>query len=58
MAKTYIQNMLGENERVILVTRQHGFVLFSSIVAEIVVTLIVIASFIVMTLTNLSLIHI
>ena len=52
MAKTYIQNMLGENERVLLVTRQHGFVLFSSIVAEIVVTLIVIASFIVMTLTN------
>ena len=52
MAKTYIQNMLGENERVILVTRQHGFVLFSSIVAEIVVTLIVIASFIAMTLTN------
>ena len=52
MAKTYIQNMLGENEHVILVTRQHGFVLFSSIVAEIVVTLIVIASFIAMTLTN------
>ena len=51
MAKTYIQNMLGENERVILVTRQHGFVLFSSIVAEIVVTLIVIASFSVMTFT-------
>jgi uncharacterized membrane protein YdbT with pleckstrin-like domain len=43
MAKTYIENMLGENERVILVTRQHGFVLFSSIVAEIVVTLIVAA---------------
>jgi uncharacterized membrane protein YdbT with pleckstrin-like domain len=41
MAKNYIQNMLGENERIILVTRQHGFVLFSSIVAEVVVTLIV-----------------
>ncbi len=52
MAKTYIENMLGENERIILVTRQHGFVLFSSIVAEIVVTLIVIASFITMTLAN------
>ena len=51
MAKTYIQNMLGENERVILVTRQHGFVLFSSIVAEIVVTLIVIVSFITMMVT-------
>ena len=43
MAKNYIQNMLGENERILLVTRQHGFVLFSSIFAEIVVTLIVIA---------------
>jgi len=43
MAKTYIENMLGENERVNLVTRQHGFMLFSSIVAEIVVTLIVIS---------------
>ncbi|MBI5962444.1 MAG: PH domain-containing protein [Chloroflexi bacterium] len=52
MAKNYIENMLGENERIILVTRQHGFVLFSSIVAEIVVTLIVIASFITLTLTN------
>jgi len=52
MAKTYIQNMLGENERIVLVTRQHGFVLFSSIVAEIVVTLIVISAFTVMTLTN------
>jgi uncharacterized membrane protein YdbT with pleckstrin-like domain len=52
MAKTYIQNMLGENERIVLITRQHGFVLFSSIVAEIIVTLIVIASFIAMTLVN------
>jgi uncharacterized membrane protein YdbT with pleckstrin-like domain len=43
MAKTYIQNMLGENERIILVTRQHGFVLFSAILAEITITLILIA---------------
>lgn len=52
MAKTYIENMLGENERIILVTRQHGFVLFSSIIAEIVVTVIVIAAFVAMTLSN------
>lgn len=52
MAKTYIENMLGENERIILVTRQHGFVLFSSIIAEVVVTLIVVAAFIAMTLSN------
>jgi hypothetical protein len=43
MAKTYIQNMLGENERIILITRQHGFVLFSAIVAEITITLILVA---------------
>ncbi len=44
MANDYIKNMLGENERILLVTRQHGFVLFSSIIAEIVVTLIVIVA--------------
>ena len=44
MAKNYIQSMLGENERILLVTRQHGFVLFSSIIAEIVVTLVVIVA--------------
>ncbi|MBC7877563.1 MAG: PH domain-containing protein [Anaerolineales bacterium] len=44
MEKNYIQSMLGENERILLVTRQHGFVLFSSIIAEIVVTLIAIAA--------------
>lgn len=44
MANDYIKNMLGENERILLVTRQHGFVLFSSIIAEIVVTLIAIVA--------------
>jgi uncharacterized membrane protein YdbT with pleckstrin-like domain len=54
MAKNYIQSMLGENERIILVTRQHGFVLFSSIIAEIVVTLIVLAAILALTtLVNL-----
>jgi len=52
MAKNYIQNMLGENERILLITRQHGFVLFSSIVAEIVVTLIVIVAISAMTMFN------
>jgi hypothetical protein len=52
MAKTYIENMLGENERILLVTRQHGFVLFSSIIAEIVVTLIVFAAITVLAFTN------
>lgn len=36
MAKTYIQEMLSENEQILLVTRQHGFVLFGNIVLEIV----------------------
>jgi uncharacterized membrane protein YdbT with pleckstrin-like domain len=44
MAKNYIQNMLGENERILLVTRQHGFVLFSAILAEILVTLVVLVA--------------
>jgi len=43
MAKSYIQSMLGENERVLLVTRQHWFVLFSAIVAEMLIFLLIIA---------------
>ena len=52
MAKNYTQSMLGENERILLVTRQHWFVLFSAILAEIVVTLIVIAAIIAMAVFN------
>lgn len=49
MAKIhYVLSMLGDNERIILSTRQHWFVLFSSIIAEIVVTLIVISAIITM----------
>ena len=43
MAKSYIQSLLGKNERILLVTRQHWFVLFSAITAEILLTLIIIA---------------
>ncbi len=39
MANSYIQGMLGQNERIVLATRQHWFVLFSNIVLEIVLTL-------------------
>lgn len=42
MAKNYIQSMLGENEEIVLVTRQHWFVLFSAILLEIFVILVVI----------------
>jgi len=34
MADKYIQDLLGENERILLVTRQHWFVLFSNILLE------------------------
>ena len=44
MAKNYVQRMLGENERIVLVTRQHWFVLFSAIVAEITITVLLIAA--------------
>jgi uncharacterized membrane protein YdbT with pleckstrin-like domain len=52
MAKNYTQSMLGENERILLVTRQHWFVLFSAILAEIVVMLIVIVAIIATAIFN------
>jgi uncharacterized membrane protein YdbT with pleckstrin-like domain len=42
MADNYVQSMLGENERIILVARQHWFVLFSAILLEIFVSLVVV----------------
>src|SRR5574341_1190483 len=35
MANDYIKDLMGENERILLVTRQHWFVLFSNIFLEI-----------------------
>jgi uncharacterized membrane protein YdbT with pleckstrin-like domain len=52
MAKNYTESMLGENERIVLTTRQHWFVLFGAIVAEILVALIVIAATIAMIFLN------
>jgi uncharacterized membrane protein YdbT with pleckstrin-like domain len=43
MAGKYIQNLMGENEKMLLVTRQHWFVLSSTIIAEILIILIIIA---------------
>jgi uncharacterized membrane protein YdbT with pleckstrin-like domain len=34
MAKGYIENLLGQHEKIILISRQHWFILFSSIVFE------------------------
>ena len=42
MAKSYIQGLLGENERILLVTRQHWFVLFSNILLEILLIVLLI----------------
>ena len=42
MTDKFTQSMLGENERIILVTRQHWFVLFSAILLELIVTFFVI----------------
>ena len=43
MADNYIQDLLGENERILLVTRQHWFVLFSNILLEILLIVLIIA---------------
>jgi len=50
MAKSYIDSMLGENERILLVTRQHWFVIFSAILGEILFALVVIVGVSVATL--------
>ncbi|PKN94522.1 MAG: hypothetical protein CVU44_05425 [Chloroflexi bacterium HGW-Chloroflexi-6] len=41
MKKDYIRSMLGKNEQILLITRQHGFVLTSAIMAEIFVAVAV-----------------
>ena len=51
MAKAYIQGMLGQNERIVLATRQHWFVLFSNIMLEIILTLLLVAGVIAATAT-------
>lgn len=42
MANHYIKSMLGENERIVLVTRQHWFVLFSNILLEILLIVLLV----------------
>lgn len=43
MAQDYIRRMLAEQEKIILVARQHWFVFVSSILVELIVTLVIIA---------------
>ncbi len=46
MADTYVQNLMGQKERILLVTRQHWFALFSRIFLEIVLIIILVAAFV------------
>lgn len=41
MAKTYLESLLGENERIILITRQHWFLMVSAIIAELIATIVI-----------------
>jgi len=51
MAKTYIESLLGEREKIVLVSRQHWFTLASAIFVEIVLILIFFAATIVAALS-------
>src|SRR6266498_5014160 len=42
MAKSYLEDLLGENERILLVTHQHWFILLSNIFLEILLTILII----------------
>ena len=54
MAKNYLQEMLGKNERVLLKTRQHWFILFSSIALEILLIIILIGAVIAIAVMTAS----
>lgn len=43
MPDGYVQSMLGEKERIVLITRQHWFTLVQAILTEIIVSLVIIA---------------
>jgi uncharacterized membrane protein YdbT with pleckstrin-like domain len=49
MAEPYIQSLMGDKERMLLVTRQHWFVLFSTIILEIILILVLVAGVIAAT---------
>jgi hypothetical protein len=49
MAKNYLDEMLGKNERILLITRQHWFILFSSIALEILLIILLIGGTIALT---------
>jgi hypothetical protein len=46
MKNKYISSLLGENEKMLLVTRQHWFVLFGSILAEVIIFFLMLSAII------------
>ena len=54
MASHYLQSLIGEREKIILVTRHHWFVLASSILLEIFLILVVFAATLAGTITLVS----
>lgn len=50
MAKNYLENLLGEGERILLAARQHWFILASSIFFEIIIILFVFGGTIIATI--------
>ncbi|HEX9675352.1 MAG TPA: PH domain-containing protein [Anaerolineales bacterium] len=51
MADRYLNSLLGDNERIMLVTRQHWFLLVSAILLEVVLTIVVVAGVTIATAT-------
>jgi uncharacterized membrane protein YdbT with pleckstrin-like domain len=47
MAKTYLQELLGENEQILLETHQHWFVLFGKIFLELLLIVVIIVGVVV-----------
>ena len=52
MANNYIEDLMAENERILLVTRQHWFVLFSNILLEILLIVLLVAGVIAASMVN------
>ena len=52
MAGHYLQSLLGDREKIILVTRHHWFVLARSIIVEVVLILVIFAATIALTIVS------
>jgi membrane protein YdbS with pleckstrin-like domain len=52
MAKTYLEELLGENEKILLETHQHWFVLFGKIFLELILIVIIIVVTLLITYTS------